>query len=91
MKYESLIGEFEVSLKKLIDWLCVEWEPNIFTRAQLTNVSSHPGVPKPINRNAFGHWRADLPIDARKLFRSSPSDTLIKLGYGTDNLWIDGL
>lgn len=90
LKYELLVEQPEVELKKLFNWLGEPWEEEILSHARNTKVSSHPGISKPISNSSSGRWESGLPGEARKLFKESANDLLVELGYATDESWIEG-
>lgn len=89
LKYELLVEQPEVELKKMLNWLGEPWEEDILLHARKTKVSSHPGISKPISSSSSGRWQAELPGDAKKLFKGSASKLLIELGYSADDQWIE--
>ena len=61
-KYESLINDFEIHTKKIMDFLEIEWNPNIknYRKTALTrdkiNTPSSSQVVQPLYKSSIAKW-----------------------------------
>jgi hypothetical protein len=89
-RYEDVISDPERALRPLFAWLGVSWEPAVLEAYKTEEHINHPGLAESIHQKAYRRWQADLPAEARGLFRGEPNDLLVRLGYEADEAWIDG-
>ena len=94
VKYEDLIGEPELTLKRLFDFLDAKWHLEVleFHKKQTNSRDAernpqHPEIAKPINASSFGRWRLELSNDEIALFKKRAGHQLIQLGYVDTMEW----
>lgn len=89
VRYEDLITRPQETAEALFDWLGLPMEARTLEEFQTDRFANHPLLSGPISQQAHGRWRADLPVEARDLFRGKAGDLLIELGYAESLHWID--
>jgi len=58
--YEDLVADLSGQTRKLLDYLCLEWEEaceNFYTNKQASTTGSASQVRQPIYRSSMGKWR----------------------------------
>ena len=87
--YEALVREPEVTLRRLLEGLELDWHPSVLdhTKAShdlLAHPYQHPSataVSRPINSMAIGRHRSDLSAHELATFEAVAGDWLERMGY----------
>jgi len=89
VRYESLVADPERTLRGLLAWLELHWDPELLTRPRNDRALQQPRLPGPIDAAVVGRWRRDLSAEGRGAFRGEASRLLHEFGYAADDSWID--
>lgn len=91
LRYEDLVGDPEPTLRRLVEFLGVPWDPALLRHQEvehslMENPYHHPSIKsvvKPINTSAVGRYLRDLSAEQIEQFERLAGGHLRDLGYAT--------
>jgi hypothetical protein len=92
LSYEDLISEPEESMKRVCEFLNIEFNENVldYYKSEESNVTAKSGrmwknLVKPILKNNFNKYKKELSIEDVDIFERVAGDTLSNLGFKMKN------
>jgi len=92
VRYEDIVEAPEASLRPLLEYLELEWDPAVLDHAAVDHdLFAHPyrhpsieAVSRPIHSRAIGRYRIDLSPGEISAFQSIAGEWLAQMGYRTE-------
>jgi hypothetical protein len=86
MRYEHLVGDPEVELRSLCNFLSETYvpdmaRPHLLGRERIQLGSFHEAIREPPSSSRTGRWRREMSLADQRLFQHVAGDLLIELGY----------
>ncbi|MCH7680666.1 sulfotransferase domain-containing protein [candidate division KSB1 bacterium] len=90
MRYEELVGKPESVVKRIYNFLDLDFSPAAFQfRKNLDSLGDadreiHKNLKNPINDNSIGKWRKKLDDEEQQVVQNQLRDKLLELNYSVD-------
>ena len=91
LRYEDVILATEPTLRKLLTFLELPWEPAVMSFHEVQSASrdplkfaQNPEATKPLQSSSIGHWQRNLSSDDLEIVMRAAGPLLRELGYPDD-------